>query len=92
MEDGDIVNLDCTVYTNGFHGDTSRTFLVGDVDESGKTLVEVLFFVRLSFLSTCSFRLHESALKLQFLFVARVWHFPPLVRPAKPYATPWVMA
>lgn len=31
LEDGDIVNIDVTVYLNGYHGDTSRTFLVGDV-------------------------------------------------------------
>ena len=31
LEDGDIVNIDVTVYLDGFHGDTSETFLVGDV-------------------------------------------------------------
>jgi len=31
LEDGDIVNIDITVYLDGYHGDTSRTFLVGDV-------------------------------------------------------------
>ena len=31
LEDGDIVNIDITVYFDGYHGDTSRTFLVGDV-------------------------------------------------------------
>ena len=31
LQDGDIVNVDITVYKDGFHGDTSRTFLVGDV-------------------------------------------------------------
>lgn len=37
--DGDIINIDITVYLNKFHGDTSKTFLVGDVDERGKYLV-----------------------------------------------------
>ncbi|EQC31445.1 methionine aminopeptidase, type I [Saprolegnia diclina VS20] len=37
--DGDIVNLDISVYLNGFHGDTSATFLVGNVDDAGKKLV-----------------------------------------------------
>ncbi|KAI0650891.1 methionine aminopeptidase [Trametes meyenii] len=41
LEDGDIVNVDITVYMDGFHGDTSRTFLVGDVDEKGRELVEI---------------------------------------------------
>ncbi|KAF8681171.1 Methionine aminopeptidase [Rhizoctonia solani] len=31
LEDGDLLNIDITVYLNGFHGDTSNTFLVGDV-------------------------------------------------------------
>ncbi|KAJ6611495.1 methionyl aminopeptidase [Mycena sp. CBHHK59/15] len=39
LEDGDIVNIDITVYLNGYHGDTSQTFLVGNVDEPGKELV-----------------------------------------------------
>ena len=32
LQDGDIVNLDVTVYLDGVHGDTNATFLVGDVD------------------------------------------------------------
>jgi methionine aminopeptidase len=31
LEGGDIVNVDVTVYLQGYHGDTSETFLVGDV-------------------------------------------------------------
>ncbi|PPQ78873.1 hypothetical protein CVT26_011836 [Gymnopilus dilepis] len=31
LEDGDIINIDITLYLNGYHGDTSDTFLVGDV-------------------------------------------------------------
>lgn len=31
LEDGDLVNVDVTVFLNGYHGDTSQTFLVGDV-------------------------------------------------------------
>lgn len=38
--DGDIINIDITVFLNGFHGDCSRTFLVGSVNEEGKKLVE----------------------------------------------------
>ena len=33
LADGDIVNLDFTLYLDGVHGDTNSTFLVGDVDE-----------------------------------------------------------
>lgn len=39
LQNGDIINIDVTVYLNKFHGDTSRTFLIGDVDERGKYLV-----------------------------------------------------
>ncbi|MBX5483087.1 MAG: type I methionyl aminopeptidase [Myxococcaceae bacterium] len=41
LENGDIVNLDVTIYLDGFHGDCSATFLVGDVDEAGRRLVQV---------------------------------------------------
>ena len=41
LEDGDIVNLDVTVYLDGMHGDCSATFLVGNVDAEGKRLVRV---------------------------------------------------
>jgi methionyl aminopeptidase len=30
LEDGDIVNIDVTVYLDGYHGDTSRMFAVGE--------------------------------------------------------------
>lgn len=43
LKDGDIVNLDITVYKDGFHGDTSQTFLVGKVSEFAKRLVNVTF-------------------------------------------------
>ncbi|KAF8887260.1 methionyl aminopeptidase [Gymnopilus junonius] len=41
LENGDIINIDITLFLNGYHGDTSETFLVGDVDEPGKELIEV---------------------------------------------------
>ncbi|XP_032421731.1 methionine aminopeptidase 1D, mitochondrial [Xiphophorus hellerii] len=40
LEDGDIINIDVTVYSDGYHGDTSETFLIGQVDEVGQRLVE----------------------------------------------------
>ena len=39
LEDGDIVNIDISVYLGGFHGDLNETLLVGSVDEAGKALV-----------------------------------------------------
>ncbi|MBO3129331.1 type I methionyl aminopeptidase [Dermatophilus congolensis] len=40
LVDGDIVNIDVTAYIGGVHGDTNATFLVGDVDQETKALVE----------------------------------------------------
>ena len=41
VQDGDLVNVDVTTYLDGFHGDTNRTFLVGDVSVEARKLVEV---------------------------------------------------
>lgn len=41
LEDGDICNVDITVYHRGFHGDLNETFLIGNVGESSKKLVRV---------------------------------------------------
>jgi len=41
LEDGDIVNIDVTVYHDGVHGDVNDTFLVGNVDAAGQNLVRV---------------------------------------------------
>ena len=38
--DGDICNIDITAYIGGVHGDTNATFLVGDVPEESRLLVE----------------------------------------------------
>ena len=41
LQDGDILNLDVTIYKEGVHGDTNATFFVGSVDELSKRLVRV---------------------------------------------------
>ncbi len=41
LENGDMVNLDMTIYLDGMHGDLSETVLVGDVDAAGRRLVEI---------------------------------------------------
>lgn len=43
LEEGDIVNLDISVYKDGYHGDLNETFLVGKVSESSKLLVKTTF-------------------------------------------------
>ena len=40
LEDGDIVNIDITAYLDGYHGDSNQTFLVGDVKQEVRDLVE----------------------------------------------------
>jgi methionyl aminopeptidase len=40
MVEGDICNIDITAYLGGVHGDTNATFLVGEVDEEVRLLVE----------------------------------------------------
>ncbi|MCY3635419.1 MAG: type I methionyl aminopeptidase [bacterium] len=39
LVDGDIVNIDITVFLDGVHGDTSVTFAVGEVDDHSRLLV-----------------------------------------------------
>jgi methionyl aminopeptidase len=41
LEEGDIVNLDITIFIDGMHGDLSETVLVGEVDEESRRLVRV---------------------------------------------------
>jgi methionyl aminopeptidase len=41
LEDGDIINVDVTSIYNGYHGDTSVTFYVGDPSPEAKHVVEV---------------------------------------------------
>ncbi len=43
LKDGDIVNIDVTVILDGWHGDTSRMYLVGDVSIKAKRLVEITY-------------------------------------------------
>jgi methionyl aminopeptidase len=40
LVEGDIVNIDVTAYLGGFHGDTSATFCVGEVDPELRALVD----------------------------------------------------
>src|SRR5215470_17238082 len=41
LADGDVVDCDVTIFLHGVHGDHNETFLVGDVDERGRELVQV---------------------------------------------------
>ncbi|NNF55876.1 MAG: type I methionyl aminopeptidase [Acidimicrobiales bacterium] len=41
LEDGDILNLDVTLFKEGVHGDTNATFFVGEVDALSQRLVRI---------------------------------------------------
>lgn len=43
LKDGDIINIDVTVIKDGWHGDTSRMYLVGQPSVIAKRLVDVTF-------------------------------------------------
>jgi methionyl aminopeptidase len=43
LQSGDIVNVDVTPIVDGWHGDTNRTYLVGDVPIKARRLVEVTY-------------------------------------------------
>ena len=43
LKDGDIVNVDVTAFKDGWHGDTSRTFEIGEVSVKAKKLVRTTY-------------------------------------------------
>lgn len=40
LRDGDIVNIDITAFRNGVHGDSNKTFVVGEASEDATLLVD----------------------------------------------------
>ena len=43
LRDGDIVNVDLTSIVDGWHGDSSETFLIGRVSDEARKLVQAAF-------------------------------------------------
>ena len=43
LKDGDIINIDVTVIVDGWHGDTSRMYGVGEVAHRARRLVDVTY-------------------------------------------------
>ncbi len=41
LKEGDIINVDATTCYNGYYADASRMFMIGEVDEEAKRLVQV---------------------------------------------------
>ena len=43
LKEGDIVNVDVTALKDGWHGDTSRMYFVGEVSTKAKKLVKTTY-------------------------------------------------
>ena len=43
LDNGDIVNVDVTAFKDGWHGDTSKTFEIGDVSIKAKKLIKTTY-------------------------------------------------
>ncbi len=43
LKNGDIINVDVTAFKDGWHGDTSRTFEIGEVSVKAKKLVKTTY-------------------------------------------------
>ncbi len=53
LKDGDILNVDVTTFYKNFHGDTNRTFLIGQVKPEVKKLVDVTYDCMMAGISVC---------------------------------------
>ena len=58
LKEGDIVNIDVTTIVNGWHGDTSRMFFVGDVSVKSKNLVSVTYVSMMNAISIIKDGIH----------------------------------
>ena len=43
LNEGDILNVDVTAYKDGWHGDTSRMFKIGEISIKAKNLIETTY-------------------------------------------------
>lgn len=43
LQEGDVINVDITVYLDGHHGDCSEMFCVDKVDEKAKKLLQATY-------------------------------------------------
>lgn len=43
LKDGDIINVDVSAFMNNFHGDSSRTYMVGKCSRAARELVQVTY-------------------------------------------------
>ncbi len=81
LKDGDIVNVDCSTILNGYFSDSSRMFMLGEVSEEKKKLVQVTKeCVEIgiqnvkpwTFLGDMGSKVHEHALKNGYSVVRQI--------------------
>ncbi len=53
LNDGDIVNIDVTTILDGYYGDTSRMFNIGNVSDEAKELVDITYNAMMNSISIC---------------------------------------
>jgi len=58
LKNGDIVNLDATIYHHGYHADLNETYLVGDVNKKDKHLVRSAYVALMKSISICKTGTH----------------------------------
>ena len=58
LKDGDLINIDVTAIVNGWHGDTSRMFFVGEPSVKSKNLVSTTYESMMSAISIVKNGLH----------------------------------
>lgn len=53
LEEGDIINLDVSVYKDGFHADMNETYCVGKVSESSRALIQATYDCLMKSIAYC---------------------------------------
>ena len=53
LKDGDILNIDVTTFYKNFHGDTNRTFFIGNVTPEVQALVKTTYDCMMAGISVC---------------------------------------
>ncbi len=58
LKNGDIINVDVTAYKDGWHGDTSRMFKVGDVSVKAEKLINTTYEAMMKSISVIKDGIH----------------------------------
>ena len=58
LNDGDIINIDVTAIVNGWHGDTSRMYYVGEVSVKSKNLISATYDSMMKAISIIKSEIH----------------------------------